>query len=140
MKELLGKKYPNLALLILRLAAGGVFAYEGALKFFVWERSALVGYFAGLGFPIPEVTATAITYFEFFGGVLIALGLFTRLLSFFAAGQMVVAAVVANAPAGITAALEVDILLFAVFSAIFLVGGGKLSLMRFLNKLTNLWH
>ena len=140
MKDVLSKKYPDLALLILRLAAGGIFAYEGALKLFVWERSSLVGYFAGLGFPIPEVTATAITYFEFFGGILIVLGLFIRPLSFFAAGQMVVAAIVANAPAGVTAALEVDILLFAMFFAIFLVGAGKLSLMRFLNKLTNLWQ
>lgn len=132
---LLQKKFPNLALLILRLAAGGIFAYEGALKLFVWERSSLVGYFAGLGFPIPEVTATSITYFEFFGGLLIFLGIFTRVLSFLAAGEMVVAGVVANLPAGITSSTEVNILFFAVFLSIFFVGPGKFSIARFLTLL-----
>lgn len=132
LRVLFQKKFPNLALLVLRLAAGGIFAYEGALKLFVSERSSLVGYFAGLGFPIPEVTASAVTYFEFFGGLLIFFGIFTRVLSFLAAGEMVVAGVVANLPSGITASTEVNILLFAVFLSLFLVGPGKFSITRFL--------
>ncbi len=134
LQVLLQKKYPNLALLILRFAAGGVLAYEGALKFFVWDKASLVGYFGGLGFPAPEVVGGFVTYFEFFGGLLIFFGVFTRILSLFAAGEMIVAGVVANLPAGITAATEVNILLFAIFLALFLQGGGRFSATRFISR------
>jgi putative oxidoreductase len=130
MRQLLGRKYPNLALLMLRLVAGGIFAYEGALKLFVWDRVSLAGYFGGLGFPMPEIVGMAIGVFEFVGGLLIVAGIFTRLLSLFAAIEMAVAAVVANLPSGITAATEVGFLLFAIFLALFLVGAGKFSLIR----------
>lgn len=129
---LLNKKYPDLALFILRIAAGGIFAYEGALKIFVQDREALVAYFGGLGFPAPEFVTIFIAYFEFFGGLFILFGIFTRVLSFLAAGEMAVAAVVANLPAGITASTEVNILLFAIFLSLFFTDAGEFSIMRFL--------
>jgi putative oxidoreductase len=55
---------------------------------------------AKLGFPLPTVFAWSAGLSEFVGGGLLALGLFTRISSFFIAFTMVVAVFVANANEG----------------------------------------
>jgi putative oxidoreductase len=77
------------ATVLIRLMAGGVFVSEGILKF-VYENQG-VGRFTKLGFPFPDVTATAIGVFEIVGGLLLLTGLFTRLVSILFSIEMVVA-------------------------------------------------
>src|SRR3954447_6737595 len=67
------------AAILLRLMAGGVFFWEGVLKFVYANQG--VGRFTKLGFPAPHFTATAIACFEIIGGVLLLSGFLTRLIA-----------------------------------------------------------
>src|SRR5215471_2138957 len=64
---------------LLRLMAGGVFFWEGILKFVYVNQG--VGRFTKLGMPFPDFTATFVGMLEIVGGVLLILGLATRLVS-----------------------------------------------------------
>jgi len=67
------------ATLALRLMAGGVFFWEGLLKFVYVNQG--VGRFTKLGLPVPETLAPAIAILEIVGGALLMSGLGTRLIS-----------------------------------------------------------
>src|SRR5215470_8772594 len=75
--------------LILRLMAGGVFFWEGLLKFVYANQG--VGRFTKLGIPFPHFTATAIGGLEIFGGLLLLAGLTTRLIAIPFIAEMIVA-------------------------------------------------
>lgn len=77
------------SIVIIRLMAGAVFFFEGILKFVYANQG--VGRFTKLGFPFPEDTAHFIAAGEIIGGVLLLFGLFTRYVSFYFIGQMIVA-------------------------------------------------
>ena len=76
-------------ILIIRLLAGGVFFWEGILKFVYVNQG--VGRFTKLGFPFPEATAHFIAAGEIIGGLFLILGLFTRITTFYFIIQMIVA-------------------------------------------------
>ena len=61
---------------LLRAMAGGVFLWEGILKFVYANQG--VGRFTKLGFPFPAETATFAGALEIVGGTLLLLGLLTR--------------------------------------------------------------
>jgi putative oxidoreductase len=67
------------AIVLLRLMAGGVFFWEGVLKFVYANQG--VGRFTKLGFPAPYFTATADGWFEIIGGILLLSGFLTRLIT-----------------------------------------------------------
>jgi uncharacterized membrane protein YphA (DoxX/SURF4 family) len=69
--------------------AGGVFLWEGILKFVYVNQG--VGRFTKLGFPFPATTAHFIATGEIIGGLLLLFGLFTRFVSFYFIVQMIVA-------------------------------------------------
>src|SRR3954462_1568879 len=77
------------SILFLRLMAGGVFFWEGILKFVYTNQG--VGRFTKLGFPFPEMTADFVATTEIIGGLFLLLGLFTRITSFYFIIEMVVA-------------------------------------------------
>jgi putative oxidoreductase len=77
------------ATVFIRLMAGGVFFWEGILKFVFVNQG--VGRFTKLGMPMPEVLAPAIALLEIVGGVLVMSGLGTRLISIPFIIEMVVA-------------------------------------------------
>jgi len=77
------------SIIILRLMAGAVFAWEGALKFVYPNQG--VGRFTKLGFPAPELTAHFVATAEIIGGLLLLFGLLTRIVSFYFIVQMVIA-------------------------------------------------
>lgn len=79
---------PN-ATLLLRLMAGGVFFWEGILKFVFTNQG--VGRFTKLGLPFPEFTANFIGVLEIVGGLLLIFGLLTRFISFIFVMEMIVA-------------------------------------------------
>ena len=77
------------SILFLRLMAGGVFFWEGILKFVYPNQG--VGRFTKLGFPFPDVLANFIGTAEIIGGLLILFGLLTRIVVLFFIGEMIVA-------------------------------------------------
>src|SRR5436305_4381132 len=76
-------------ILLIRLMAGSVFFMEGILKFVYVNQG--VGRFTKLGFPFPETTAHFVATGEIVGGLLLILGLFTRITAFYFIIQMIVA-------------------------------------------------
>jgi len=75
--------------LLLRLMAGGVFFWEGLLKFVYANQG--VGRFTKLGIPFPHFTATFIGGLEIVGGLLLLAGLTTRLIAIPFVAEMIVA-------------------------------------------------
>ena len=57
------------SVLFLRLMAGGVFLWEGILKFVYVNQG--VGRFTKLGMPFPHLTADFVGYLEIVGGLLL---------------------------------------------------------------------
>jgi len=85
------KPYPDgpASALLLRLMAGGVFLWEGILKFEYVNQG--VGRFTKLGMPFPHLTANFIGYLEIVGGLLLLSGLLTRLIAIPFIIEMIVA-------------------------------------------------
>jgi putative oxidoreductase len=75
--------------LLLRLMAGGVFLWEGVMKFVFVSLG--VGRFTKLGMPFPHFTADFVGYLEIVGGLLLLSGLMTRLIAIPFIIEMIVA-------------------------------------------------
>ena len=116
---------------VLRIIAGVLFMAHGSQKLF--------------GFPPGQRTGTpqllslagAAGILEFFGGLLILLGLFTRPVAFILSGQMAVAYFMVHAPRGfwpIANGGELAVLYCFLFLYLAAAGGGPWSLDRTLRK------
>jgi putative oxidoreductase len=77
------------ATFLIRLMAGSVFFWEGLLKFVYANQGE--GRFTKLGFPFPAFTADFVGGLEIVGGILLILGLGTRLIAIPFIIEMVVA-------------------------------------------------
>lgn len=88
MKKIMNQ--PDLGLLIFRLFLGGAMAWAHGLGKLPPPDKMIEGVTA-LGFPLPIVFAWAAALSEFLGGILIALGLFTRYSALFLGITMAVA-------------------------------------------------
>ena len=77
------------ATILIRLMAGGVFLWEGILKFVFHNQGG--GRFALIGIPLPETMAIFVALLEIVGGVMLLSGLFTRLISIPFVVEMLVA-------------------------------------------------
>ena len=75
--------------ILCRLMAGGVFLWEGILKFVYTNQG--VGRFTKLGIPFPHFTANFIACLEIGGGVLLLTGLMTRMIAIPFIAEMIVA-------------------------------------------------
>jgi putative oxidoreductase len=75
--------------LLLRLMAGGVFLWEGILKFVYTNQG--IGRFTKLGMPFPHFTADFVACLEIIGGLLLLCGLMTRLIAVPFLVEMIVA-------------------------------------------------
>ena len=75
--------------LLLRIMAGGVFFWEGILKFVYVNQG--VGRFTKLGMPFPHFTANFVGGLEIVGGLLLLSGLMTRLIAIPFIFEMIVA-------------------------------------------------
>ncbi len=139
MRRLLATEAPAAGILI-RLMVGAVFLSEGIQKFlFPDVRGA--GRFEGIGLPNPEFLGPFVGGFEAVCGALILLGLFTRL----AAIPLIVIMLVAMGSTKIPTLLDKgfwemahaartdwSMLLGSIF--LLVVGGGRLSVDRWLNR------
>ncbi len=128
--------FGDIGLTIVRVASGAMMAgLHGWQK--VWVNGGfgppdyLVDSAKSMGFPIPMFFAVCAVLAEFLGGILLALGLFTRPAAILIAMTMSTAAFVHHA--GDTLADKERALLFLSAAILFLfVGGGKYSADRFL--------
>ena len=77
------------ATILVRLMAGGVFLWEGILKFVYTNQG--VGRFTKIGIPAPHVTAVFVGGLEIVGGILLIAGYLTRFVSIPFVIEMVVA-------------------------------------------------
>ena len=86
-----------------------------------------------MGFPLPILFAWLAALSELLGGLLLAVGLFTRYAAFFVFGTMTVAAFIAHAgdPFNVR---ELALLYWAVMLSLLLVGGGRFELERTFRK------
>lgn len=129
----------------LRLVLGFGFLYHGYPKLFTAEgNEAIVGMLAGMGLPTPTLFAYLIAFLEFFGGIMLLLGVAVRIIAALGAVEMAVAAylvhwqfgfnfmnitgVEAGVPQFGMPGYEVNLLYIAGFLALVLGGGGYLSL------------
>jgi len=94
--RLLDKLKP-LALFLLRLGIGVIFVHEGYLKLFV-NRAIFLKLFPSWGFP--AYFAYVAGALELFGGILLILGLLTRLAGLLFAVEMAVALITVHIPHG----------------------------------------
>ncbi len=67
------------ATILVRLMAGGVFLWEGILKFVYTNQG--VGRFTRIGIPFPHATAAFVGVLEILGGMLLISGFLTRLIA-----------------------------------------------------------
>jgi putative oxidoreductase len=77
------------ATVLVRLMAGGVFLWEGILKFVYTNQG--IGRFTKLGIPFPGPTADFVAILEIVGGTLLIAGLLTRVIAVPFVIEMVVA-------------------------------------------------
>lgn len=77
-----------------RLVAGFAFYDSGKGKLENMENT--VDFFTGLGIPFPEANAAFVARLEYYGGMLLLLGLLTRLVSLLLSSTMIVALLTAH--------------------------------------------
>ncbi len=119
MEKWLGK-YSHFFYALMRIVSGFLFACHGAQKLF-----------GVLGVPKQTGLLLAAGVIEFFGGTLIALGLFTSCVAFIASGEMAVAYFQRHAPLGfwpVTNHGELPVFFCFVFLYIASRGSGSLSI------------
>ncbi len=123
-------------LLLIRAALAAVFVFHGAQKLFgVWGGGGLAGTasgFGAMGLPLPYASAVAAGSAEFFGGLLLLLGLLVRPAALVMAFTMAVATFV-HLPNGFALSkggAEYALTLLLVLSALVLLGGGRLGVGR----------
>jgi putative oxidoreductase len=115
---------------MLRVITGVVMAYYG------WSKvdSGIGGFgqfLDSLGVPFPGFMAYVVTFLELGGGILLIVGLLTRLWALLFAIEMVFTTVLVKLDVGFMsqegAGLELDLMIFAAAVAMLLLGPGRLS-------------
>jgi putative oxidoreductase len=124
----------DFGLVLLRLVFGLLMAAHGAQKLFGWfggyGLTAVGGYFEGLGFKPGRLFALSAGASEFFGGLLVALGLFGPVGPALMVSVMVVAAISVHWQHGVFAAangIELPLAYAAAGVALALTGPGLYS-------------
>lgn len=146
MSSRLSERLQSFAPVPIRLALGFGLLYHGYPKLFtVGGNTDFVGMLQGIGVPLPDFAAYAIGGFEFFGGILLMLGVAVRVVSAIGAVEMLFAALLVHLPAGFNfihvigttadgapqfglPGYEVNVLYCAGFLSLILLGAGRVSL------------
>jgi uncharacterized membrane protein YphA (DoxX/SURF4 family) len=120
---------------LLRLVVGSVMFVAGWKKLFDFGVGAFAKALAGLGVPLPEVLAWAVTLLEVVGGAFIIIGLLSRLSALLLTIDMVAAIFLVTIHVGFLSSsgksgVELNLLLIGGLLAILFGGPGSLSVDR----------
>ncbi len=128
------KWYHDVGLLALRIMTGLGIAYHGYGKLF--DEGRMEQFAQGvseMGFPLPALFAWMAALSELVGGLLVALGAFTRYAAFFIFCTMTVAAFIAHAGDPFTGK-EKALLYWTLSIALMLMGGGRYAVERLIKR------
>ncbi len=111
---------------LLRIAVGIIFLAHGYQKLFFWGIAGVTGTFAQMGIPFPAVSAYLAAFAEFFGGLALLLGLWTRLAAVPVAFTMLVAMLQVHLKGGffLPSGIEYTLVLLVSNIAFMVAGGG----------------
>jgi putative oxidoreductase len=117
-------------LTVLRVVVGIVFIMHGYQKLFVWGFDGVEQGFAGMGIPLPGISAIVVSLVEFFCGLALLLGLFTRLAAIPPAIVMIVAITMVHLKNGFynPQGVEFPLTLLAALVCLMLAGPGEAAL------------
>src|SRR5690349_17801996 len=117
-------------LTLIRLIVGFVFLAHGSQKLFSWGIGGVAAGMGQIGLPLPLISATLVTFTEFFGGLALSLGLGTTLAAAPLAFAMLVATTMAHAAGGffLPTGFEYGLTLLVLNLAIVLTGPGAFAL------------
>ena len=125
-----GSTAATLGLTLLRVVLGVTLFLHGWQKVTEWTVAGTQASFAGMGIPMAELAAPVAAVVELVGGILLVLGLGTRVAAALAALVMLGALVLVHLPAGFFAAdggVEFVLLLAAAAALFALAGPGRWS-------------
>jgi putative oxidoreductase len=124
------------ALLVLRLVLAAVFITHGYAKLFHMGFAGVAGMFTHMGVPLPTLMGPIIAIIEFFGGIALLFGAFTRVAAFLLACDMLGAIILVHAKNGYAAPKGVETVLgnFGMAVAIALLGAGAYSIDALLSR------
>jgi len=122
----------DLGLLALRAGLAVVFLAHGYVKLF-GGHDRTVALFMTVNIPAPEAMAWAVAVLEFVGGLLLAVGLWTRLAAGLLAVEMAVAIARVRWPQGFLGAAEFEVVLLLACLALTGTGSGRISIEARLN-------
>lgn len=121
----------SLGLLIARLALGVIFTMHGWQKFHQWTISGVEASFTQMGIPGAAIAAPIVTILELLGGILLILGVATRLIGVLLVCDMAGAIMFAHGAAGFfvdEGGYEYVVVLGAVALALAFTGAGIYSI------------
>lgn len=120
----LDNKYGDLAILLLRIGVGVIFIVAGWGKLTGIEG--VQGFFGNVGIPLPGIMAWVVALVEFFGGIMVLFGAYTKIPYLLLAFIMLVAIFMVKLPDGFSG-LRLDLMLFLTSIALFFIGNGNYS-------------
>ena len=120
---------------LLRVVVGVVFVMHGGQKFFMGFHN-VAEFLASLRIPAPQAAAVLLTLLEFFGGIALILGLFTRIVALLLAFDMAVAVLLVHLKKGFfgPAGFEFPLTLLAATLCLACSGSGVASVDRMIGR------